>query len=76
MGIDDKANNAVTNHLGAAKEGAGKLTGNEQLEREGQQDQAKAQLQDAGEKIKDAAADVGGNLREAACKIKEGFSKN
>lgn len=76
MGIDDKANNAVTNHLGAAKEGAGKLTGNEQLEREGQQDQAKAQLQDAGEKIKDAAADVGGNLREAALKIKEGFSKN
>ncbi|MDN3935325.1 CsbD family protein [Arthrobacter sp. 1P04PC] len=76
MGIDDKANNAVTNHLGAAKEGAGKLTGNEQLEREGQQDQAKAQLQDAGEKIKDAAADVGGNLREAARKIKEGFSKN
>lgn len=76
MGIDDKANNAVTNHLGAAKEGAGKLTGNEQLEREGQQDQAKAQLQDAGEKIKDAATDVGGNLREAARKIKEGFSKN
>jgi uncharacterized protein YjbJ (UPF0337 family) len=76
MGIDDKANNAVTNHLGAAKEGAGKLTGNEQLEREGQQDQAIAQLQDAGEKIKDAAADVGGNLREAARKIKEGFSKN
>ncbi|MFC8410117.1 CsbD family protein [Arthrobacter sp. NPDC057259] len=76
MGIDDKANIAVTNHPGAAKEGAGKLTGNEQLEREGQQDQAKAQLQDAGEKIKDAAADVGGNLREAARKIKEGFSKN
>jgi len=76
MGIDDKVNNTVNNHLGAAKEGAGKLTGNEELEREGQQDQAKAELQEAGEKVKDAAAGVGENLKDAARKLKDGFSKD
>lgn len=76
MGIDDKANNAVTNHVGAAKEATGKLTGNERLEREGQQDQAEAKLRDAGAKVKDAAADIGGNIKEAARKLKDGFSKD
>ncbi|MFM9276225.1 CsbD family protein [Pseudarthrobacter sp. NKDBFgelt] len=65
MGIDHKANNAVTNHVGAAKEATGKLTGNERLERGGQQDQAEAKLRDAGEKVKDAAR-----------KMKDGFSKD
>lgn len=64
MGIDDRVNNTVINHLGAAKEGAGKMTGNEELEREGRHDQAQAKLQEAGEKVKDAAR-----------KLKEGFSK-
>ena len=27
MGLDDKLNNAATRHMGAAKESAGKLTG-------------------------------------------------
>ena len=76
MGIDDKVNNTVINHLGAAKEGAGKLTGNEELEREGQHDQAQAKLQEAGEKVKEAAAGVGENLKDAARKLKEGFSKD
>ncbi|WP_406636593.1 CsbD family protein [Pseudarthrobacter quantipunctorum] len=76
MGIDDKANNAVTNHVGAAKEATGKLTGNEGLEREGQRDQAEAKLKDAGEKVKDAAADIGGNIKDAARKLKDGFSKD
>ena len=76
MGIDDKANNAVTNHVGAAKEATGKLTGNERLEREGQHDQAEAKLKDAGEKVKDAAADIGGNIKDAARKLKDGFSKD
>ncbi|MFJ6303383.1 CsbD family protein [Pseudarthrobacter oxydans] len=76
MGIDDKANNAVTNHVGAAKEATGKLTGNERLEREGQQDQAEAKLRDAGEKVKDAAADISGNIKDAARKLKDGFSKD
>lgn len=74
MGIDDKINNAATEHVGAAKEAAGNVTGNDELKREGQGDQAQAKVQDAGEKIKDAAKDIGDNLREAAAKIKEGFS--
>ena len=76
MGIDDMAHNAVTNHVGAAKEATGKLTGNERLEREGQHDQAEAKLKDAGEKVKDAAADIGGNIKDAARKLKDGFSKD
>lgn len=75
MGLDDKINNATTNHAGAAKEGVGRLTGNERLEREGQHDQAQAKLQQAGEKVKDAAADIGDNIKEAAQKLKEGFTK-
>ena len=76
MAMDDKVNNSVINHLGTAKEGAGKLTGNDELKREGQQDQAQAKLQDAGEKVKDAAADIGGNIKDAARKLKQGFSKD
>ncbi|MFF2345625.1 CsbD family protein [Pseudarthrobacter sp. NPDC058119] len=76
MGLDDKLNNAATNHLGAAKEGVGKLTGNEELEREGQRDQAQAKLQEAGGKVKDAAKGIGTNFRDAATKVKEGFNKD
>lgn len=39
---------------GKAKEGAGKLTGDEELERQGKTDQAKADLKDAADKVKDA----------------------
>jgi uncharacterized protein YjbJ (UPF0337 family) len=76
MALDDKANNTVINHLGAAKEGAGRLTGNDELKREGQQDQAQAKLKEAGEKVKDAAAGIGENLKDAAHKLKQGFSKD
>ncbi|GGJ38380.1 CsbD family protein [Paenarthrobacter histidinolovorans] len=75
MGINDKINNAATEHLGAAKEGAGKLTGDSSLEREGQHEQAQAKLQQAGEKVKDAAADITGNIKDAARKLKEGFTE-
>lgn len=76
MAMDDKINNTVINHLGAAKEGTGKLTGNDGLKREGQQDQTQAKLQEAGEKVKDTAAGIGENLKEAAHKLKHGFSKD
>ncbi|MCB5283375.1 MAG: CsbD family protein [Arthrobacter sp.] len=75
MGIDDKAEISVQHHLGAAKEGTGKVTDDRQLEREGQKDQAAAGMKEAGEKAKDAAADVGENIRNAARKLKDGFSK-
>lgn len=54
MGIDDKAKNAAEDAAGKAKEGAGKVTGDENLEAEGRADQIKADVKKAGEKIKDA----------------------
>lgn len=39
---------------GKAKEAAGKLTDNEELEEEGRADQAKANLKQAGDNVKDA----------------------
>jgi uncharacterized protein YjbJ (UPF0337 family) len=39
---------------GAAKEQAGKATGNKKMEREGKMDQTKSNLKQAGEKAKDA----------------------
>ncbi len=75
MGIDDKADLTVIHHIGAAKEGAGNVTGNQDLKREGQYEQAQAKLQDAGDRVKDAAADLGENIKDAARKLKEGFSK-
>ncbi len=54
MGADDKAKNAAEKASGKVKEAAGRATGNEQLEAEGRVDQAKADLRQAGEKVKDA----------------------
>ena len=42
---------------GKAKEAAGKATDDEQLEAEGKVDQSKADLKQAGEKVKDAFRD-------------------
>jgi uncharacterized protein YjbJ (UPF0337 family) len=53
MGIDDKIDNNAENVGGKVKEGVGKATDDEQLEAEGKGDQAKANLKQAGEKIKD-----------------------
>jgi uncharacterized protein YjbJ (UPF0337 family) len=43
------------NVRGKVKEAAGKLTGDDALERQGQTDQAKGKVKEAGGKIKDAA---------------------
>jgi uncharacterized protein YjbJ (UPF0337 family) len=53
----DKAKNAAEGGLGRAKEGLGKTTDDEKLEAEGQVDQSKADLKQAGEKVKDAFKD-------------------
>jgi uncharacterized protein YjbJ (UPF0337 family) len=50
----DKTENRIDKMGGQAKEGLGKLTDDESLEREGQKDQSKADLKQAGEKVKDA----------------------
>ncbi len=54
MGKDDKAANKLDEMTGQAKEKLGKHTDNERLEAEGQTDQSKANLKQAGDKVKDA----------------------
>ena len=54
MGLDDKIKNAAEDIAGKAKEATGKLTDNERLEAEGQADQSKADVKQAGENVKDA----------------------
>ncbi|ARJ04102.1 CsbD family protein [Cnuibacter sp. UC19_7] len=54
MGLDDKIRNAAEDIAGKAKEGIGKVTGNERLEAEGKADQVKADAKKAGENVKDA----------------------
>jgi uncharacterized protein YjbJ (UPF0337 family) len=54
MGARDKASNKIDDLGGKAKESAGKVTGDKSTENEGKVDQSKANLKDAGEKIKDA----------------------
>jgi uncharacterized protein YjbJ (UPF0337 family) len=54
MGLDDKVENKTEEWTGKAKEGVGHATDNEQLEAEGKGDQVKANLKQAGEKVKDA----------------------
>jgi uncharacterized protein YjbJ (UPF0337 family) len=50
----DKAKNKAQNLGGKAKEAVGKVTGDTSTENEGKGDQAKSNLKDAGEKVKDA----------------------
>jgi uncharacterized protein YjbJ (UPF0337 family) len=53
MGIDDKIENKADEVTGQAKEKAGNVTDNEDLQAEGKADQSSANLKQAGEKIKD-----------------------
>ena len=50
----DKASNKIDDLGGKAKEAAGKVTGDKSTENEGRRDQAKSDVKDAGEKVKDA----------------------
>jgi uncharacterized protein YjbJ (UPF0337 family) len=54
MGNDEKADNKIEEIRGKAKEAVGDATGDEALERQGERDQSKANLNQAGEKLKDA----------------------
>ena len=54
MGAEDKFANKAEELKGKAKERIGDVTGDEQMEDEGQRDETKANLKQAGEKIKDA----------------------
>ncbi|MCV7227690.1 CsbD family protein [Mycolicibacterium komossense] len=54
MSALDKAKNAIDDVSGKAKEAVGKATGDHKTENEGKGDQAKSDLKNAGEKVKDA----------------------
>ncbi len=54
MSALDKAKHAIEDVEGKAKEALGKITGHKDTETEGKTDQAKADLKNAGEKVKDA----------------------
>lgn len=63
MGIFDKAENKAQDVAGQAKEKIGEATDNKDLQAEGAADQGEAGLKDVGEKIKDAASDVGDKIK-------------
>jgi uncharacterized protein YjbJ (UPF0337 family) len=54
VGTQDKNENRMEDLKGKVKEGVGKATGDEELEAQGKRDQSKADLKQAGEKVKDA----------------------
>ena len=54
MALDDKIDNKAEEVAGKTKQGVGKATDDKDLEAEGKADESKANLKQAGEKIKDA----------------------
>jgi uncharacterized protein YjbJ (UPF0337 family) len=54
MSLSDKVNNKIEDAGGKAKESVGNATGDDELKNQGKGDQAKSDLKDAGEKVKDA----------------------
>ncbi|HSF27222.1 MAG TPA: CsbD family protein [Actinomycetes bacterium] len=57
MGAEDKLQNKADEMAGKAKEKVGEMTGNESMEKEGKKDETKANVKQAGEKIKDVFKD-------------------
>ncbi|MEA2477110.1 MAG: hypothetical protein QOF16_979 [Actinomycetota bacterium] len=58
MSTEDKISNKAEELGGKIKEGAGRATGDRDLEAEGKVDQASGNVKQAGEKVKDAAKDL------------------
>jgi uncharacterized protein YjbJ (UPF0337 family) len=54
MSGEDKLKNAAQDAQGKIKEGVGNVTDDDEMRNEGRADQAKSDLKDAGEKVKDA----------------------
>ena len=54
MGFDDKAKNAAEKAAGKMKEAVGDATDDRDMKAEGQAEQTKADLKQAGENVKDA----------------------
>jgi uncharacterized protein YjbJ (UPF0337 family) len=58
VGTDDRIKNTAQQAKGQIKETAGKVTNNEDLEVEGQGEQAEADVKQTGEDVKDAAREA------------------
>jgi uncharacterized protein YjbJ (UPF0337 family) len=58
--MGDKLRGKVDQASGKIKEGIGRAGDDEKLAREGQRDQAKGDLREAADKVKDAARDAAG----------------
>jgi uncharacterized protein YjbJ (UPF0337 family) len=58
MGMGDKIKHAGEEAVGKVKEVTGKITGKDDLEARGQAEQAKADVKQAGDSVKDVAKDV------------------
>jgi uncharacterized protein YjbJ (UPF0337 family) len=58
VGLSDKISNKAEKVTGAAKEKLGELRDDDEQKTEGQVDQGKADLKNAGENVKDAAGDA------------------
>jgi len=54
MGMDDKLKNSAESTKGKAKEKLGDASNDHDMQAEGKKDQSKADLKQAGEKVKDA----------------------
>jgi uncharacterized protein YjbJ (UPF0337 family) len=57
MGTEDKLNNEMEDLKGKVKEGVGRATNDDELQRQGEADQTKSDFKQAGEKVKDAFKD-------------------
>ena len=64
MPLGDKISNKTDKIAGRGKESIGEATGDEQLQAEGQADQAKADLRDAVDDVKDAVGDAAGKVKK------------
>lgn len=58
MGLGDKVRNTAEDVAGKVKEHVGRATDDDELEAEGQAQQAKAALKQSAEHAKDAARDI------------------
>jgi uncharacterized protein YjbJ (UPF0337 family) len=72
MGTSEKASNKAQELKGKLKEAVGKVTGKEDLEREGVAEQREAAIRNVGESVKDAAAKV----KDAAAKVKDTLTRD
>ncbi|MBA2772088.1 MAG: CsbD family protein [Sphingomonas sp.] len=59
--MNDRTEGSLKQTGGKFKEGAGDLTGDEKMKREGQADQAEGKIQNAWGSVKDKAKEVSGN---------------